>query len=55
MKVSDIGKLLFIFLKLGEATSAIDYATDAIIQNSLKETLKDATLITVAHRLQTVC
>jgi len=41
-------------LILDEATSAIDYATDAIIQSTLKETLKDATLITVAHRLQTI-
>lgn len=36
------------------ATSAIDYATDSIIQSTLKEALKDATLIIVAHRLQTV-
>ncbi|KAF8507383.1 P-loop containing nucleoside triphosphate hydrolase protein [Hysterangium stoloniferum] len=36
------------------ATSAVDYATDSIIQNTLREALKDATLITVAHRLQTI-
>ncbi|KAF8515057.1 hypothetical protein BU17DRAFT_76921 [Hysterangium stoloniferum] len=41
-------------LILDEATSAIDYATDSIIQNTLREALKDATLITVAHRLQTI-
>ncbi|KIJ45713.1 hypothetical protein M422DRAFT_227467 [Sphaerobolus stellatus SS14] len=41
-------------LILDEATSAIDYATDSIIQTTLRETLKDATLITVAHRLQTI-
>lgn len=40
---------------LRAATSAIDYATDKIIQNTLKEVLNDATVITVAHRLQTVC
>lgn len=33
----------------------IDYATDTIIQNSLRNELdKDVTLITVAHRLQTI-
>ncbi|KAF8528037.1 P-loop containing nucleoside triphosphate hydrolase protein, partial [Hysterangium stoloniferum] len=41
-------------LILDEATSAIDYATDSIIQNTLREVLKDATLITIAHRLQTI-
>ena len=33
----------------------IDYETDAIIQNSLRRELKsDVTVITVAHRLQTI-
>jgi ABC-type multidrug transport system fused ATPase/permease subunit len=37
------------------ATSAIDYETDAIIQNSLRHKLnRDITIITVAHRLQTI-
>ncbi|PBK89773.1 P-loop containing nucleoside triphosphate hydrolase protein [Armillaria gallica] len=46
------GSKLFI---LDEATSAIDYKTDSIIQSSLRNELgTDATLITVAHRLQTV-
>ena len=34
---------------------ALDYKTDSIIQSSLRnELMSDATLITVAHRLQTI-
>jgi ABC-type multidrug transport system fused ATPase/permease subunit len=37
------------------ATSAIDYETDTVIQTSLRQQLgKDVTLLTVAHRLQTI-
>ncbi|KAJ6612668.1 multidrug resistance-associated ABC transporter [Mycena sp. CBHHK59/15] len=42
-------------LILDEATSAIDYKTDTVIQSSLRNELKpDVTVITVAHRLQTI-
>ncbi|KAF7976801.1 hypothetical protein HWV62_5658 [Athelia sp. TMB] len=38
-----------------KATSAIDYRTDSVIQTSLRKELgSDVTVITVAHRLQTI-
>jgi ABC-type multidrug transport system fused ATPase/permease subunit len=33
---------------------ASDYETDTLIQTSIRTELKDVTLITVAHRLQTI-
>lgn len=37
------------------ATSAIDHDTDSVIQSSLRtELAPDVTVITVAHRLQTI-
>ncbi len=39
---------------LSSATSAIDYKTDTIIQKSLRNELGGATLLTIAHRLQTI-
>jgi ABC-type multidrug transport system fused ATPase/permease subunit len=42
-------------LILDEATSAIDYETDTVIQESLRHGLgNDVTLFTIAHRLQTI-
>ncbi|MCJ1399991.1 hypothetical protein MMC11_003194 [Xylographa trunciseda] len=40
-------------LLMDEATASIDYATDSKIQDTLRE-LKGSTIITIAHRLQTI-
>lgn len=46
---------VFSLTRYMSATSAIDYQTDNVIQNSLRSKLgKDVTLLTVAHRLQTI-
>lgn len=57
MKVCSFLSLFIPDLNSGipEATSAIDYQTDSVIQASLRNELGgDVTLITVAHRLQTI-
>jgi len=41
-------------LLLDEATASIDHAADARIQSALRTTMRETTLLTVAHRLHTV-
>jgi ABC-type multidrug transport system fused ATPase/permease subunit len=51
---SFIANFLSIIIILEEATASFDAESEALIQKSLSELIKDSTTIVIAHRLSTI-